>query len=102
MEDLDAGLHALARLDSTGQLGPPARFPPAETGGSKPQEWGPCPKRNEFPLEMGLGPPARCPWSHFFFGWEGSPTKIDYREKGTLIPTSLLEDLVSLWPTFGF
>ena len=27
-----------------------------------------------------------------FFG-EGSPTKIDYRKKGTLILTSLLEDL---------
>ena len=27
-----------------------------------------------------------------FFG-EGSPTKIDYRNKGTLILTSLLEDL---------
>ena len=25
---------------------------------------------------------------------EGSPTKIDYRKKGTLILTSLLEDLV--------
>ena len=30
-----------------------------------------------------------------FFGWEGSPTKIDYRKKGTLILTSLLEDLVN-------
>ena len=27
------------------------------------------------------------------FGWEGSPTKIDDRKKGTLIQTSLLEDL---------
>ena len=26
---------------------------------------------------------------------EGSPTKIDYRKKGTLILTSLLEDLVN-------
>ena len=38
-----------------------------------------------------------------FFG-EGSTTKIDYREKGTLILTSLLEDLASgfrlLFPTF--
>ena len=25
---------------------------------------------------------------------EGSPTKVDYRKKGTLILTSLLEDLV--------
>ena len=35
------------------------------------------------------------PFSPFrlFFGWEGSPTKIDYRKKvGTLILTSLLED----------
>ena len=31
--------------------------------------------------------------SHPFFGWEGSPTKIDYRKKGTLMLTSLLEDL---------
>ena len=30
-----------------------------------------------------------------FFG-EGSPTKIDYREKGTLILNSLLEDLVEV------
>ena len=29
-----------------------------------------------------------------FFGGEGSPTKIDYRKKGTLTLTSLLEDLV--------
>ena len=29
-----------------------------------------------------------------FFGGEGSPTKIDYRKKGTLILTALLEDLV--------
>ena len=28
-----------------------------------------------------------------FFGWEGSPTKTDCRKKGTLILTSLLEDL---------
>ena len=31
--------------------------------------------------------------SHPIFGWEGSPTKIDYRKKGTLIRSSLLEDL---------
>ena len=24
---------------------------------------------------------------------EGSPSKIDFRQKGTLVPTSLLEDL---------
>ena len=28
---------------------------------------------------------------------EGLPTKIDYRQKGTLILTSLLEDLVSFF-----
>ena len=33
------------------------------------------------------------PFYRFFLGWEGSPTKIDYRKKGTLILTSLLEDL---------
>ena len=32
--------------------------------------------------------------SYPFLG-EGSPTKIDYRKKGTLILTSLLEDLVA-------
>ena len=31
--------------------------------------------------------------SHRFFFGEGSPTRIDYREKGTLILTSLLKDL---------
>ena len=40
-----------------------------------------------------LGPPV-VPFSPLF-GWEGFPTKIDYRKKsGTLILTSLLEDLV--------
>ena len=29
---------------------------------------------------------------------EGSPTKIDYRKNGTLLLTSLLEDLVSVGP----
>ena len=28
---------------------------------------------------------------------EGSPTKIDYRKRGTLILTSLLEDLAEVW-----
>ena len=31
-----------------------------------------------------------------FFGGEGFPTKMDYRKKGTPIPTSRLEDLVLL------
>ena len=31
--------------------------------------------------------------SHLFFGWEASPTKIGYNKKGSLILTSLLEDL---------
>ena len=35
-----------------------------------------------------LGPPARCPFNPFL----GSP-QIDYGQKGTLILTSLLEDL---------
>ena len=35
---------------------------------------------------------AIVPFYHFFWGG-GSPTKIDYRKKGTLILTSLLEDL---------
>ena len=43
-----------------------------------------------------LGPPARWHFANFF-GWRfGSPTKIGHRKKvGTLILTSLLEDLVS-------
>ena len=32
-----------------------------------------------------LGPPARYPIFKPFFGWEGSPTEIDYRKK--LVPT---------------
>ena len=40
-----------------------------------------------------LGPPAIGALSHPFFGWEGSPTKIDYIKKGTLILTSPLVDL---------
>ena len=36
--------------------------------------------------------PARCQLFHPFLG--GSPTKIDYSKKGTLIVASLLEDLV--------
>ena len=39
-----------------------------------------------------LGPPARCPFTDSFWGRFGSPTKID-RKKGTLVLTSLLEDL---------
>ena len=40
-----------------------------------------------------LGPPV-APFYRFFFFGEGSPTKIDYRKRsGTLIPTSLREDL---------
>ena len=37
-----------------------------------------------------LGPPAigATFLTHFFFGWEGSPTKIDYSKKGNLILTS--------------
>ena len=31
-----------------------------------------------------------------FFGWEGSPTEIDYKQKVTLILSSLVEDLVML------
>ena len=37
--------------------------------------------------------PARCPTSYPFFGWEGSPKKINYRKQGSLILSSLPEDL---------
>ena len=33
---------------------------------------------------------------------EGSPTKIDYRKKGTLILASLLEDLLAVLTQCGF
>ena len=42
--------------------------------------------RGGFPRKSLVGPPARCPFTLFWLG--GSPTKIDYREKGTLILTS--------------
>ena len=52
------------------------------------------------PLDETFGPSprrilTRSPSSALlpFFAWEGSPTKIDYRKKGTLILSSLLEDL---------
>ena len=49
------------------------------------------PKRDGRDTNSCLGPPVVpfCP----FLG-EGSPTEIDYRKKGALILTSLLEDLV--------
>ena len=41
-----------------------------------------------------LGPAAGCPFPDFFgFGGQ-APSKIDYRKNGTLILSSLLEDLV--------
>ena len=33
------------------------------------------------------------PFYRLFVGWEGSPTKIDYRKNGNLILTSPLEDV---------
>ena len=56
-----------------------------------------CPPPGAFALLnlAGRGEKPRSPSSALepFFGWEGSPTKIDNREKGTLILTSPLEDL---------
>ena len=40
------------------------------------------------------------PFYQLFWG-EGSPTKIDYGKKGTLILTSLLEDLAIFGPLFS-
>ena len=45
-------------------------------------------------LARPLGPPVVPDLPHSFVGWEGSPTKTDYRKKGTLVLTALLEDLV--------
>ena len=56
----------------------------------------PFPFKVSTPSWSTAGTPTRSPSSavsHPFFGWEGSPTKIDYRKKGTLVLTSLLEDL---------
>ena len=45
--------------------------------------------------DLCLDPPPRCFFISNFLGWEGSPTKIDVQKKvGTLILTSLLEDLI--------
>ena len=44
-------------------------------------------------METHLGPPV-VPFYPFF--GEGSPTKIDYRKKGSLILSSLLEDLATV------
>ncbi len=42
------------------------------------------------------GPPKKYPFYRFFFGGEGSPTKIDNRKKvGTLILSSPLEGLAT-------
>ena len=41
--------------------------------------------------EMTRSPSSALLW--FFFGWEGSPSKTNYTKKGTLILTSLLEEL---------
>ena len=47
------------------------------------------------PVYLFLGPPPRCPFYPFLA--EGSPTKIDYRQKsGTCVLSSLLEDLAFL------
>ena len=61
------------------------------------QKWGSA-KTSDFLLVFCPNAPnkARSPSSapsHPFFGWEGSPNKIDYIKKGTLILTSLLDDL---------
>ena len=60
-------------------------------------------KEKKIPVRpRGAGSLVECLWVPqlgalvAFFGWEGSETKTDYRKKkGTLILTSLLEDLVA-------
>ena len=70
-------------------VGPADNPPGRQLAAGNQREPGP-PKLGQFGR---LGPPARCPLSHPFFGWEGSPTKIDHRKKGCqLILTCLLED----------
>ena len=55
---------------------------------------------------VGFSLPQLGALSHrFLFGWEGSPTKIDYRRKGAVIRFSLREDLGLLehrWLSFWF
>ena len=48
-------------------------------------------------------PQQLVPFYRFFFGWEGSPNKIDHRRKkvGTLILASLREDLGHGWLIVG-
>ena len=52
------------------------------------------------PWKFGLEKTSQAPQdraqTHPFFGWEGSPTRIENRKKGTLILSSLLEDLARL------
>ena len=54
-------------------------------------------------VEYPLVPQQLVPtFSPFLFGWEGSPTKIDYRRKGyPYCNLSNLEDLVAPW-NLGF
>ena len=52
-------------------------------------------------FQVSLGPPV-VPFYQLFWGRFGSPTKIDYRKKGTLILTSLLVDLVVLQQVHWF
>ena len=39
-----------------------------------------CMRRLTYLVVLQLGPPV-VPFHRFFFGWEGSPTKINYRKK---------------------
>ena len=64
------------------QHGPPAWPGPS---GLAPLPGGPKGQGGSF-LRLGDGggcrTPARCPLTVSFFGWEGSPAKIDYRKEG--------------------
>ena len=57
------------------------------------------PKTEAFLLPGSTSPSSPgnwCPFTVSFLGGGEPPTKIDYRKKGTLILTSLLEDLVGI------
>ena len=62
---------------------------PGERPGAMPRNPGVC----FFEIALQLSMSTSSALLSLFLG-EGSPTKIDYRKKGTRILTSLLEDLV--------
>ena len=79
----------------------PSKLLPADLGGNSGNEV--LSLEESAGTRLGESTQSRSPCSahsHPLLG-EGSPTKIDYRKKGTLILTSLLEDLAVVAFHFG-